>query len=548
MQLKSWRDHFILSLALSAALSGLLYAGYRLMGYPLPAYDLMNMLIRVLDGGIITFGIDTMTDIILGLSPNADLDDTAKTVENGMAVLQFLGLTTLLAWLYSQGAAWLNRRKIFLSTQFVTGLLLGAGTGLAFSAISNRYYLGDTSPAMASLWIMGMFIVWGLVLNLVQLRWWEQENLVALVTSPPTTTDSPLPPRASVQTLDRRRFLIQVGGTSALIAVAGAALGELLGQEPEIIVGGNVVGADQDPDFIPATGTRPEYTPLENHYRIDINTGPLPEVDELTYLLPITGLVGQELRLSLADIRAYPPKQQYVTLSCISNRIAGRLISTTRWTGVPLRTLLEPAQLPAEATHLKISSLDGFYELVALDLIQADERVMLAYEWDGVPLPRKHGFPLRIYIPDRYGMKQPKWIEKIEVVGQWEEGYWVKRGWSKEALVRTTSVIDTVALNEIYEDRGQSYIPIGGIAYSGDKQISKVEVRVNDGDWVEAQLRKPLSETTWVLWRYDWPLQAGEHRFQVRATDGDGDLQISESNPVRPDGATGIHEVEEEVG
>ncbi len=82
--------------------------------------------------------------------------------------------------------------------------------------------------------------------------------------------------------------------------------------------------------------------------------------------------------------------------------------------------------------------MDGFYEIVPLEVIRSDERVMLAYAWDGVPLAAGHGFPLRIYIPDVYGMKQPKWIESIEATDRWEPGYWVVRGWDKIARMKAT--------------------------------------------------------------------------------------------------------------
>ena len=138
-------------------------------------------------------------------------------------------------------------------------------------------------------------------------------------------------------------------------------------------------------------------------------------------------------------------------------------------------------------------------------------------------------------------MKQPKWITSIEAVDGWEEGYWVTRGWDEDALMRATSVVDTVATNMmIMESDDETLIPVGGIAHAGDRGISKVEVRVDDGDWQEAQLREPLSETTWVLWRFEWPFEEGEHTFAVRCYDGEGTLQITESNPVRPSGATGI--------
>src|SRR5262245_59809101 len=179
-----------------------------------------------------------------------------------------------------------------------------------------------------------------------------------------------------------------------------------------------------------APGTRPEFTPLERHYRIDINTIPLA-VDGRQWRLKVNGLVEKPLAFTLQDLQRYEPMHQFITLSCISNPVGGDLIGTIRWTGVSLERLMRDLQLKPGATHLKIRSADQFYEVVALDAIKADERIMLAYEWDGVPLTREHGFPLRIYIPDVHGMKQPKWIESIEAIDHWEPGFWVERGWKQ---------------------------------------------------------------------------------------------------------------------
>jgi hypothetical protein len=198
-------------------------------------------------------------------------------------------------------------------------------------------------------------------------------------------------------------------------------------------------------------------------------------------------------------------------------------------------------KLKPGASHLKLSAADGFYEVVALETIRADERVMLAYAWDGLPLEPKHGFPLRIYIPDLYGMKQPKWLQSIEVLDHWEEGYWVERGWDRTARMKATSVIDTVSVNMMLSTAdSETRIPIGGIAHAGARGISRVEVRMDDGAWTEARLRAPLSGTTWVLWRYDWRFVPGKHTFTVRCYDGQGALQIVEPAPPHPSGATGL--------
>ena len=128
----------------------------------------------------------------------------------------------------------------------------------------------------------------------------------------------------------------------------------------------------------------------------------------------------------------------------------------------------------------------------------ADARAMLAYAWDGVPLPVEHGFPLRLYVPGRYGMKQPKWITSIDAVAQWAPGYWVARGWSREGLVEATAAVDAVV-------RQGDMAEVGGMAFAGAKGVAKVEVRGDGGEWREAQLRQPLGDLTWVVWRARMP-------------------------------------------
>jgi DMSO/TMAO reductase YedYZ molybdopterin-dependent catalytic subunit len=291
----------------------------------------------------------------------------------------------------------------------------------------------------------------------------------------------------------------------------------------------------------PVSGTRPEFTPLAQHYRIDINTAP-PMIREDQWRLKVAGLVETPLEFSLEALRRYEPRHEFVTLACISNPIAGDLTSTTRWTGVSLQRLLPDLHLKPAATHLKIRSADGFSELLALEVIRAEPRVMLTYAWDGVPLLVDHGFPLRLYIPDRYGMKQPQWIDAIEAMDHAAPGYWVTRGWSPEALMRATSVLDTIAVDMMVITADQrTLMPLGGIAHAGARGISRVEVRVDEGPWQEASLRTPLSELTWLIWRYDWPFQRGEHTFTVRCYEGNGTPQITTQAPVRPDGATGLH-------
>jgi hypothetical protein len=141
-------------------------------------------------------------------------------------------------------------------------------------------------------------------------------------------------------------------------------------------------------------------------------------------------------------------------------------------------------------------------------------------------------------------MKQPKWITRLEAIEIESDhhkgpGYWVDRGWSPTATVRTTSVVDSVAANQ--KDPQSGMIPVGGIAFAGARGISKVEVQIDDGPWEEAELRNPpLSPLTWVQWRYAWEATPGQHRVRVRAYNGQGVLQETVDHPPLPNGATGI--------
>lgn len=537
----------LITLLVSLPLAAIMYLAEQALDLPFVPTDFMNWIIPFIPGDLITLGIDIMVDTILALNLGEE-DSTAKFFETLAAVGIFVAIISVV------GAIYLNQRRQRPEIRWL-GLLMGLGLAIPFAIISNHtltadneYYDGP-SFVVRTAWILFTLGSWGLVLDLVHNRW----QTINRKKQAPTSEEAPVvavPDQAHA--VSRRRFLVQLGGATASITVLGTVLGELLAEDEQIVALEQPFSfadfPNQGASVMPAPGTRPEYTPLEDHYRIDISSGNPPEIDGEAWRLTFKGLVANEMQYSLKDLmNNYEPMHQYITLSCISNRIGGSLTSTTGWTGISLQTILEEVEPLEEATHLKITSADGFYEIVSLDVINEDKRVMLCYGWDEKQLLVKHGYPLRIYIPDRYGMKQPKWITDIEAIAEWEPGYWVRRGWDEEAIMRATSVIDTVAVNDIIENGDQRLVPIGGIAHAGDRGISKVEVQVNDEDWVEARLRQPLSETTWVIWRYDWPFESGEHTFRVRCYDGNGEMQITESNGARPSGATGIHSERAEV-
>jgi DMSO/TMAO reductase YedYZ molybdopterin-dependent catalytic subunit len=428
------------------------------------------------------------------------------------------------------------------------GVIAAAVVGIPIATISANMSQSSTAVSFIVLWVLVVFCVWGVATVATARRLLPGSSFA-------TTAPSAQGETRSVKVVGRRQFLIQMGAATATVTVVGTGLGRVLEidernrleAELEAIKANmpktaSVIDLPNENDPLkPALGTRPEYTAVRDHYKVFIRSEPTV-IDGATWTLPITGLVDNPVELTLDDFRTrYEARNEFVTLSCISNRVGGPLIGTTYWTGASLRDILADVRPQGDARYLLITSGDGFYETVDLDLIDSDDRIMLAYNWDGGPIPFDHGFPLRIWLPDRYGMKQPKWITGIEVTAEYVPGYWVERDWDEVARVKATSVIDTVAVHDLEVVDGQGYIPVGGIAFAGARGVSRVEVRVDGGAWEEAKLRSPLSETTWVIWRYEWPFQQGEHTFEVRCAEADGTPQIEENKGNRPDGASGIH-------
>lgn len=500
---------------------------------PFPPFDVFDAMTRLLPGALVTFGIDTMVSLITAL----DLGDTsaaAKTAEQTIAVLQLVAGAAV----FGAVLAWLGRgRQARLPLLGAIGGAVLCAVTLAATTVTGFPAAGVVSSVV---WLVLVFLAWGWLLGL----------MIRLSSAGAERGEAPH--------TSRREFVVLVGA-GVVAAVAGAVgLGALLRRggdaaAPAVDADALLEGAAGtsgpaaspqvealDARFEPVRGTRPEITPNPDFYRIDINTG-VPDVDGGAWRLEVSGLVDERLALSLDELRAMPARSQFLTLSCISNRVGGDLIGTTRWTGVRLKDVMERAGMRRGVRSLYVEAQDGFYETVSLEDVM-DDRTLLVYEMNGVALPAEHGFPLRVYIPNRYGMKQPKWIQRIEATDEVREGYWVERGWSLEARPKTTSVIDAVAMTMMV---GQDeVVPIGGIAWAGARGIDRVELQVDDGPWQRAELRgPPLSPLTWVQWRMSLPYEAGTHVFRVRAVDGDGEVQTSRETGPRPDGATGYHEM-----
>ncbi len=286
-------------------------------------------------------------------------------------------------------------------------------------------------------------------------------------------------------------------------------------------------------------GLETEVTPTKDFYVVSKNFFADPVVDPKTWKLQITGLVGRPYAITYDQLLQLPYEDRYETLECISNEVGGNLIGNASWRGVALRGLLQNAQPDPKAIKVVFTAADGYTDSLPVERALSAVN-LLAYQMNGAPLEPGHGAPARLLIPGIYGMKNVKWLTKIEFVTNDYQGYWQQRGWSDSAVIQTMSRI------EVPTDKAQSLktgpSTIAGIAFAGDRQISKVEVSVDGGKtWQNAALKPALGPYTWQFWMLDWQATAGDHEIVVRATDGTGKTQTSTVTDTLPDGATGWH-------
>jgi DMSO/TMAO reductase YedYZ molybdopterin-dependent catalytic subunit len=349
----------------------------------------------------------------------------------------------------------------------------------------------------------------------------------------------------------RRRALGIGAGAAIAIALGGGVIGwfaRRFGGGPDRDV---KLVAPSEPATIPdrgpfpdVAGLSPEVTSAADHYVVDINFLK-PSVEAEGWTLTVKGLIDNPLQLDFSSLqRRFEIVEDYSVLTCVSNEVGGPLVGHSKWQGVRLRDVLEEARVRAGTVDVSFKAADGYTDSIPL-AVAMDPAVIVAVAQNGEPLTQEHGFPCRVRIPAIYGMKNVKWLEEIEAVGHDYKGYWMLRGWSDRAIVKTQSRIDVTPDEPV---AGAQYW-IAGVAWAGDRGISRVEVSTDGGgSWEDAQLRDFVAQASWRLWAYRWtPQESGGHEVVCRAVDGDGEVQSAATAPPHPDGASGYHTVEVEV-
>ncbi|EEF60738.1 sulfite oxidase [Pedosphaera parvula] len=318
-------------------------------------------------------------------------------------------------------------------------------------------------------------------------------------------------------------------------------------------------------DKLPATPNRPmiqweqltEWMTPEKDFFAVSHYGPA-KVDAEKWNLEVSGLVKHPKTFSLAGIKARKRREITATLECSGNGSSPTFmgaVGNTKWAGTPLGPLLKECGFQKGAIEVAFFGTDEKKEKIkdneylqnfgrSLTIADAlDDRILLAYEMNGKPLPPEHGFPLRLIVPGWYGVAWVKWLKRIEVLDHRFMGRFMARDYvtirGEErpdcTIWRETSVtkmnVKSVVARVVRRSDGS--LRISGAAWTDGTPLERVELKIDDGSWIETHTdKRNQSKYAWTFWHYDWqhPL-SGEHTLVSRATDANGVIQPSADDP-----------------
>lgn len=287
-------------------------------------------------------------------------------------------------------------------------------------------------------------------------------------------------------------------------------------------------------------------TPARRHYVRSHFSFPIPPGG-----IVVGGAVRAPRSIGVDELRSLPARSAVVTIECAGNGRAfleppapgeqWRLgaVSTAAWTGVMLRTLLEPAGLSDRAVEVLFRGADegepagareaghriAFERSLPLERALADD-VLVAYAMNGEPIPTEHGAPVRLVVPTWYGMASVKWLAEIIALEEPFRGFYQADryviGDQPLRTIRPRAVI-TAPLDGV---RAGSAIDVRGYAWSGQAPITRVDLSLDGGaTWRETELGPAAGRAVWREWTLRWTPPAGSHTLLARATDGSGDAQ-----------------------
>ena len=458
-----------------------------------------------------------------------------------IALLAGLGLAVFIASAIA-GILQLVRPPLGVIALVIAGVLSTAAI-VTRAAVTPLAFL---PPVLGT--VVGSFV---LVLLCRRLRGWrasvvatpgqENEDTVSAETDADLAAAEPARPG-----IDRRRFFVlaALAGASALVVGITARTVSMAVSSVEAIRSALKLPSPRTTVAVPdgaeldIPGLSKLFTPNKDFYRVDTALT-VPSIDPDTWRLVIDGMVDQRVEMSFQDILDMGLDEYAITLTCVSNEVGGELVGNAKWLGVPLRDVLKKAGVKSGADMVLSRSVDGYTASTPLSALTDDDLdAILAVGMNGEPLPLEHGFPVRMVVPGLYGyVSATKWLTELKVTTfAQDEAYWTPRGYSAEAPIKFASRVDTPKIGEAV---AAGKIPIAGVAWAQSVGIERVEVSIDDGDWVQATLSAPINDDTWVQWFMEWDATPGTHYVAVRAVNKNGDLQIQERAPIAPNGSSG---------
>jgi sulfane dehydrogenase subunit SoxC len=328
---------------------------------------------------------------------------------------------------------------------------------------------------------------------------------------------------------------------------------------------------------MPLEALRRPITPIGMHYvliHFDV-----PDIDPAQFELVVDGRVRTPAALTLEELRERPAVTMAVMMECAGSgraHLAPRPVSApwheeaigcAEWTGTPLRGLLEDAGLLDDAVELLFTAYDrgvdqgveqDYQRSLSVEEAMRDD-VLLAYAMNGQPLPASHGFPLRLIVPDWYGMASVKWLRSITAITKPFEGvqqtvlYRYRQSEADpgtpvtrkqpRALMAPPGIPEFLSRDR-HVPAGPT--PIEGRAWSGSDPVCRVQFSADGGrTWEDTHLEAPNGRHGWSAWSYHWDAaEPGDYELCVRATDSAGNVQPLDSAEAWNQGGYAVNAVQ----
>ena len=443
----------------------------------------------------------------------------------------------------------------------LTGMLarrrLWTATGIAAAFGLLGLVAAVTRPVVGfGAWFPALLAGGATVLALRLLTFWSlRPGVFGTAAAEPEEAAEPTEPAATTPTTARRPFLLTLLTTGATALLGGIASRAWLDSRynaaparaavvlPEPSAPLPQLPASVHPDV---PDLEPFFTPNAAFYRVDTALT-VPQVDPRAWMLRIHGMVDRPFEVSFAELLRMPMEEHDLTLTCVSNTVGGPYCGNARWLGAPLAPLLRQAGVRAGADQILSTSFDGMTIGTPVEAVLDGRQAMLAVAMNGQTLPVEHGFPCRMLVPGLYGyVSATKWVVDLELTTFAKDaGFWVGEGWAQQAPVKTASRIDVPGTGATLP---AGTVTVAGVAWATHRGVAGVEVQVDKGPWVPANLAASDTPDTWRQWSYAWHATPGRHTLTVRCTDGTGTLQTPVVQDTLPDGASGYHSIQVTIG